>query len=458
MRSPDPARLHGFVALCLALWVALSNPLAARDFDSEIADIKNRITLAEREMRDRSFEQKEIERFQAAAWSTWIAPWNRNTDAIAAKRRQIAQAIGSQDSRIMNDELRALLRARDRLQRLGGQTVDGCGSTCGDMSALIDFYNGNHHRWQKLKGQIAGLEIERERLYRTLERMKKDQAIDADTQKKILQAQLARKQQQREAFANLLAQSDKVLLPEIDGRGPPRLLTVEELIIEIGARYYADGGMDDLDSVAFENAIRAMVRDYLTRSGVLRDNLRDWVAILDADIGALRTQLGGANGATPVAGLPKNCPHRNPDPTRQQDKHRFPASDPDNHLACSYFPSNPANGEAGLIQSQVRIADGKEVGVAAYFSLDGGHHLAQIQTPRAPNESGAHCEYYSATAMRKAELWGHDGSGITLYCKADGIPARCDAYTHDGRSRGCRMDCSDKCGDMRARIGWPAMP
>lgn len=452
--------LHLLLAV-LMIAVLAAPPLradTAAEIEQAIANIRKQRQEVDAGLKARRDEIWVIEAFRRQVWADWLTEWNANRDQISKLKTQIELdqadlgAASNQNSRDRNDRMRALLAERDRLARLDGQSVDDCVPPCTTMQQLIAYHNERVDRLQVLQKETAELKEKQARLDRALAAEERKRAASQQARRDAMAQQSERLQALRAEYAELLKDPDKFLLPSLDGRGPPRLLTREEFDLEVTVAWFEIGRNANPDSPEFRAEVEALVRKMLGSSNDMRQRIADYVKLLDDQIAALDRRVDG--GATAVAG--ENCPARNPDPAARTLSHRIPPGDDKDYLACAYF-ADPG-GAPGPIKSQVRYAEGKETGVAAYFTLDGGHHLDQIHNVHGARPSGSDCSYISASALKSYRWIGDDGSEMSVFCKPDGTVGRCDYTAHDGRSRRCSADCSkDACADLRQKIGWPAM-
>ncbi|WP_323770219.1 hypothetical protein [Antarctobacter sp.] len=456
MTSKAPAR----VLWSLLTVLLLATPVAAdpaQEIEQTIARLRQDIKQTETDIFRREVEQQDINRFQRRTWTDWIQPWQANEREIGTLRAEVEalKRMGAfnQNSRKLNDDMRALLAERDRLSTLDGGQVDDCSPPCTTIKTLFAFYNTREKRRVVLVKDLTDLRQTRDRLYRALETARKNQAASRAARDVALRLEGDKIKAERDRYAAMLKDADTYLLPDLDG-GPPRVLTRQDLTVEVTLAIFETGAAGDIKSPEFRAQVAAIVQGILRQSQEMRDRIGDYITLLNDQITALDQRLdGGADTPTPAG----SCPARNPDPTGQKLSFRIPPGDDTTYIACTYF-ADPAGGAApGPIKSRVQFKDGKETGVSAYFTLDGGHHLDHIHNVHAPRQSGAKCTYHSATAIREYRLFGHDGSEMVVFCEPDGTVGQCDYITHDGRARRCNADCTDKCANLRQEIGWRLM-
>ncbi|SMX35791.1 hypothetical protein [Maliponia aquimaris] len=451
--------LFGIGAALALLILSTSGTRAetAAELERQVSQIRANLDDAKALMGERNVELFAVREFLRQARNDWINAWVINEAAIRRDQAEIEalrrMGVFNQNSRDLNDKMRALLAERARLERLDGQRIEECDPPCTTMADLLRAYNARRDREQALTRGIADLDDWRNQLFDELAALKPRLAASRKAETAALQAELERLRDSRRRQSGLLSDGETFLLPDLDGTGWPLVLTKQELIQEVMGTYFVTGTSTDVDSETFRSEIAAIARTLLAQSESLKRQARANLATLDADIAQLERRLGGnADGQRPVAadGTATNCPPRNPDPASRT--HRIPADARDSYLSCAYFP-----GDDGPIQAQVRYEDGKETGIAAYFSLDGGHHLDNIHNTRGSRQAGADCRYHSASAIREYHLYGDDGTEVAAFCEPDGTLGRCDFITHDGQARNCRMPCTDQCADQRRAIGWPPM-
>ncbi|MGP6086033.1 hypothetical protein [Antarctobacter jejuensis] len=447
--------LSFLTCLCFALPNASPADTDAQ-IEQAIAKIRSDIRKTEQQIFAHDVEKGEIHAFQMRMWQEWIQPWQANDRKIRDLQAEVdaLKRMGAfnQNSRSLNDQMRALLDERGRLERLDGGTIDDCAPPCTTIKQLFTYYGAREARRKELVAELTRSDGTSKRLYRALEVEKGKLADNHATKLKLFEQERKRLKALRKRYADMLKNPDSFFLPNLDG-GMPRVLTRAEFEAEVTVNWFEIGSGGDLDKPEIREEIKALVRKMLQSSKDMRQRISDQIRFLDDQITALDHRLDRTASTLSA----ETCPPRNPDPAGQVLRHRIPPGDDDTYLACAYF-ADPAGGQQpGPIKSRVRYEDGKEAGVAAYFDLDGGHHLQEIHNIHAPRQSGAECRYHSASAIAKYRLQGHDGSEMIVFCEADGTVGQCDYITHDGRSRRCSADCTDKCTDLRQKIGWPAM-
>ncbi|SNS43494.1 hypothetical protein [Antarctobacter heliothermus] len=441
---------------CLLL-AAPGSADTAQEIEQTIARLRQDIKQTESEIFEKEVEKKDIHSFQLRIWADWIQPWQENERKIGALRAEVEalKRMGAfnQNSQRLNDDMRALLAERARLSGLDGGQVDDCAPPCTTIKTLFAYYDTREQRRVGLVKDLTDLRQTRDRLYRGLETARKDQAASRAARDVALRLQRDKIQAERDRYAAMLKDADTYLLPNLDG-GPPRVLIRKDLNVEVTLAIFEAGAAGDFNSPEFRVQIATIVRGILRQSQEMRDRIGDYITLLNDQIAALDQRLDGGATAPGPAG---SCPARNPDPTGQALSFRIPPGDDATYVACAYF-ADPAGGTApGPIKSRIQFKDGKETGVSAYFTLDGGHHLDHIHNVHAARQSGSKCTYHSASAIREYRLFGDDGTEMVVFCEPDGTVGQCDYITHDGRARRCSADCTDKCADLRHRIGWPGM-
>lgn len=448
------------VFLLLGAWPG--NADTPTDLERQIAQTAAHMKDASDLLRDRNVELFETEAFLRQVKVDWTYPWAVNEWKIGRLKAEIEalrrMGVFNQNSRDLNDRMRALLAERARLEKLDGQRIEDCTPPCTTMTGLQAAEATRTAKKQALAKEIADLDDWLNQLRDELEALKPRLADSRAAEKAVLQAQLDDLRTARARQAALLKPGESFLLPNLDGDGPPRVLSREDLIREVIGALLETGTSTDVGNAPFRTEVEALTRDLLRQSNALKRQIRDKTDRLDEDIAALEQRLGVSADDTPApaaAATYGNCPPRNPAPGANSLTHRFPKGADRTYLSCSYFPAE--NGTAGPLKAQVSYEDGRESGIAANFSLDGGHHLDSITNRRGPQPRGADCRYHSASAIREYHLFGDDGSELIMYCEPDGTPGRCDYIAHDGRARNCRMPCTDQCADLRKAIGWLPM-
>ncbi|WP_421904249.1 hypothetical protein [Mameliella sp.] len=431
------------------------------EIEAAIAQLRQQVgqTITRTDKADN--ELTAIRAYKWRVWKAWIQPWQANETAIRALTAEIEALKGirafNQNSRDLNNQMRALLAERAALERLRDGTVDDCAPPCADIHQLIRQYHGRVRRENELVAELADLNRASRRLDDQIEAQKARLAANKAARDKLLAVEKAKLTAERDRLAPMLKDPDHFILPSLTPGGLPRVLTKEDLALEVTLTLFEVGNSSDIDSPEFRAEVETLVRGLLQGSQTMRTRIKERIDFLDTQLAALDRRLTATGGGATASPDGPNCPARNPDLTGQVLTHRIPPGDDQNHLSCSYFAA-PADGQrGGRIRSQVRYAAGKETGVSAYFTQDGEHHLDQIHNIHGPLTSGADCRYHSASAIAKYRLQGHDGSEMVVFCKADGTLGKCDFFTHDGRARRCSADCTDKCADLRTSIGWPAM-
>lgn len=438
----------------------LAAPLAADttpEIEQTIARLRQEINRTESEILAKEVEKKNIHAFQLRVWTDWIQPWQANERQIGILQAEVdalkRMNAFNQNSRKLNDDMRALLAERARLSSLDGGQIDDCAPPCTTIQALFVYYNARDAARTGLVKDLADLRQTRDLAYRALETARTSQAASRAARDMALRIERDRLTAERDRYATMLKDADTYLLPDLDG-GPPRVLTRSDLTVEVTMVQFEAGAAGGFGSAEFRAQIAAIVRDVLRQSQQMRDRIGDFIALTNDQIAALDQRLDGGPGALASAA---KCPARNPDPTGQNLSFRIPPGDDDSYIACAYFADPAGSSAPGPIKSRVQFEAAKETGVSAYFTRDGGHHLDHIHDVHAARQSGAKCTYHSASAIREYRLFGHDGTEMVVFCEPDGTVGQCDYITHDGRARRCSADCTDKCANLRQMIGWPAM-
>lgn len=449
--------------LALVTLLAATPPRADTDaqIEATIAQLRQQVGQTITRSGKIDSELTAIRAFKWRIWKAWIQPWQANDTAIRNLTAEIEalkrMRAFNQNSRKLNDQMRALLAERTALQRLRNATVDDCDPPCADIHQLFQQYNVRVQREKELVAELADLNRTSLRLDERIKAQKDKLADNKAARDKLLAVEKDKLTAERTRYGEMLKNPEHFILPSLTPGGPPRILTKDDLTVEITLILFEVGTTNDIASPAFRDEIAALVHGLQQSSAQMRQRIGDRIDFLDDQIAALDRRLS----ATAGTGMPQpdgaNCPARNPDLTGQTLTHRIPPGDERNYLSCSYFASPDGGQTAGPIKSQVRYAEGKESGVSAYFTQDGGHHLDQIHNIHGPRQSGSDCGYHSASAIAKYRLQGDDGSAMVVFCEPDGTLGKCDYFTHDGRARRCTADCTDKCADLRTSIGWPAM-
>ncbi len=451
--------------LALPLVTLLAATPARADTDAEIeariAQLRQQVGQTITRTGKVDSELTAIRSFKWRVWKAWIQPWQANDTAIRNLTAEIEalkrMRAFNQNSRKLNDQMRALLAERAALEKLRNGAVDDCDPPCADIHQLFRQYEARVQREKELVAELADLNRNSLRLDERIKAQKDKLADNKAARDKLLAVEKDKLTAERSRYSEMLKNPDRFILPSLTPGGPPRILTKDDLTVEITLTLFEIGTTNDIASPAFRDEIAALVHAVQQSSAQMRQRIGDRIDFLDDQIAALDRRLSAT--ADPGAPQPDgaNCPARNPDLTGQALTHRIPPGDDRNYLSCSYFASPDGGQAAGPIKSQVRYADGKESGVSAYFTQDGGHHLDQIHNIHGQRQSGSDCGYHSASAIAKYRLQGDDGSAMVVFCEPDGTLGKCDYFTHDGRARRCTADCTDKCADLRTSIGWPAM-
>ena len=451
--------------LALPLVTLLAATPARADTDAEIeariAQLRQQVGQTITRTGKVDSELTAIRSFKWRVWKAWIQPWQANDTAIRNLTAEIEalkrMRAFNQNSRKLNDQMRALLAERAALEKLRNGTVDDCDPPCADIHQLFRQYEARVQREKELVAELADLNRNSLRLDERIKAQKDKLADNKAARDKLLAVEKDKLTAERSRYSEMLKNPDRFILPSLTPGGPPRILTKDDLTVEITLTLFEIGTTNDIASPAFRDEIAALVHAVQQSSAQMRQRIGDRIDFLDDQTAALDRRLSATAG--PGAPQPDgaNCPARNPDLTGQALTHRIPPGDDRNYLSCSYFASPDGGQAAGPIKSQVRYADGKESGVSAYFTQDGGHHLDQIHNIHGQRQSGSDCGYHSASAIAKYRLQGDDGSAMVVFCEPDGTLGKCDYFTHDGRARRCTADCTDKCADLRTSIGWPTM-